>query len=339
LFEPTQQITFVANFVDPGFDKVHDEEGTLIPEKSDGLTPFEAALASVYNSITSENSGPEPRKPRPEAALKPETTTGCRSRSAFTLIELLVVIAIIAILAAIFMPALRSALEKGRRAHCLSNQHQIVIGLRSYMGDHNGLVPPGAVLVGGNGCPGYERKSNRGGGLKSLSVDNSLLFNNNSVCNNTEDMDWVSMGVLLGTEYFSDVSSFYCPSGPNPMSDGAGFPLPIPEYMYSNLRTGNNAIQPGNRYSWSHYATRHRVSWSGNSDVISDHFADSRIWATTDQFWDGNISGPYHVDGYNVGFYDGHAQWLSNPDQSWFDTWGKAGPGGFFYEADRPDNY
>ena len=64
-----------------------------------------------------------------------------RGYFAFTLIELLVVIAIIAILAAILLPVLNAAREKGYRAACMSNLHQQGAAFIIYNGDNNNLYP------------------------------------------------------------------------------------------------------------------------------------------------------------------------------------------------------
>jgi len=93
---------------------------------------------------------------------------------AFTLIELLVVIAIIAILAAMLLPVLSSAQERGKRAQCVNNLKQIGIACTMYAQENNDTFPPATLDAGWGLNNPIEMNSNM------LAQAASVGFNTNS---------------------------------------------------------------------------------------------------------------------------------------------------------------
>lgn len=73
--------------------------------------------------------------------MKPAATNRHGPDGAFTLVELLVVIAVIAILAALLLPALSAAEKKAQGIQCLGNLRQIMLGMKMYTSEGNGLYP------------------------------------------------------------------------------------------------------------------------------------------------------------------------------------------------------
>jgi len=119
---------------------------------------------------------------------------------AFTLVELLVVIAIIAILAALMLPALASARERGRRTVCLSNMRQIGIAIQMYAQENDGRIPYGPK------APPFTNPSNF---YPSTGAPTSLL--------SLQTGAPVGLGLLLQTHLAAQPRVLFCPSSDQPL--------------------------------------------------------------------------------------------------------------------------
>ncbi len=62
--------------------------------------------------------------------------------SAFTLVEVLVIVGVVGVLAALLLPAIKSAVESGNQAKCTSNLRQLSSAAVTYTADHDGWLPP-----------------------------------------------------------------------------------------------------------------------------------------------------------------------------------------------------
>lgn len=233
----------------------------------------------------------------------------------FTLIELLVVIAIIAILAAILMPALSSARERGKQSTCINNMKQIGMGFTQYADDNKTYPWPndeGRALPGESDgkyntiwclLTGYETSGNK----HTTQYIPPYTYANGKT----------KKGSLIG---------IYCPSHDG-QHNNATNPSPVNHYIFveSSSWYGENGKKPAYgftsqaSYTASHAMTPGRVK-SPSTKIASIEFkkengSASRSCISDSRYlpgYDGYTprTGAVHNGRAGATHYDGHVSML-----------------------------
>jgi prepilin-type N-terminal cleavage/methylation domain-containing protein/prepilin-type processing-associated H-X9-DG protein len=240
----------------------------------------------------------------------------------FTLIELLVVIAIIAILAAMLLPALTKAKQKGQGVHCLNDHRQLAMAWRMYAEDSNDVLTYASTII--NGPP-----------PSANPPDDYAWSGAHMDDNGANRANWDPAYDMMKRPlwpYGKNAGIYKCPADHSTVQTAAGT-KPRVLTMSMNLyvggfapRQGTDPLPEGTDGGWA-FATGYKIySKLSKIDVPSKIFVfldmrEDRInWSNfmtimdgynpsdPSQYKLGDLPGMYHNNGCGLSFADGHSE-------------------------------
>ena len=133
------------------------------------------AERAIAETVTDHEATPLRASGRSLAEASIRHRQGARARTAFTLIELLVVIGIVALLMAIFLPALQRVRSQARAVACQSNLRQWGVTLAMLAHDNDGRLPDATTPSVGVGVGGTWNTSLTGD-IRPIVYHNKLIL-------------------------------------------------------------------------------------------------------------------------------------------------------------------
>jgi prepilin-type N-terminal cleavage/methylation domain-containing protein/prepilin-type processing-associated H-X9-DG protein len=255
------------------------------------------------------------------------------NKKAFTLIELLVVIAIIAILAAILLPVLTKAIERGNRVSCVNNLHEQGVAFAIYGGENNNkypdlryppfappAIPPAQPMAYGN-WP-WDISTNFTDAMIADGCTRNVFYCPSYATWNM-DRTW-NFWLYNGNDGFRILGYAYLiPGAGQAMSQAQGTKSEVP-YWKTNMLASPGKPAPADQEvvldEVVHQSTTQsytRIS-AGEFNMITPPILQRTSHVERDIPAGGNIL-----------FGDGHAKW-----RSWFTMWNNGNPQHYFGSSD-----
>jgi prepilin-type processing-associated H-X9-DG protein len=227
------------------------------------------------------------------------STKTVHRQAAFALVEAMVVIAIVGIIAALLLPALNRARERGMAIVCLNNTRQLNLGWQLYVEDHDSLLTCNFAMAGTSFRTNLNWVNNVM--TSDLSADNT----------NTDTITQAALGSYVS----GTLAVYHCPSDHflSAAQSAAGWDVRLRSYAMNGLLGQNETVSSAGAHQFLKVtdipkASEIFVFLDENPNNLNDGaFALTRTTVSSTTI-NNDMPAIWHNNSSSLSFTDGHVQ-------------------------------